>query len=861
MDRVKMQTVDDFNSEFDEPGDGAGVDLDLKDLLRTLRKHRWLILVFTALVTALAAYYVQTVTPQYKATSTLLIEPEQSGPVSFEGWVGLDNESADYYETQFQLLRSRDLALRVVRHMNLVDHPEFRSSSSNATADTVQSPSGVNNESADSSNSTWYGKVFSSLTDSASQVAAQEPVADSGFTSPASTPDEGSDWQGSSDGRASDAENLAVSRFLGRLTVVPVKRTKLVKISFESPDPEFAALVANTVGEQYIFAYLDSRMELSNKLSTWTNNQLVSLKEDLDNAEVRVLEFKQTNGLVDVNGSVQRLNEQEMSIYTNELATVRSELSDASDLRREIQSYNGDIRLLETVPAVQLDPIVRDIRIDMGQQQRELDELSNRYGPRHPIIVDATSRLDSLQRNLEVNIERVVASVDKEYTLLSQRLASVQSKLDQGKSDIQDLSAKNFRLANLEREVETKQAVYQQFFNRVTEANSTDGLETANARLADLAIAPRAPFKPKKQLIIALAAIGAFGLSVIMAFIYEQSDDTVRSASDVEKKLGVPMLGLLPLIKSGILGKKSDLPLNPKISDLTKKSFAESVNTVRSALVMRETPSPVGKVVLITSSIPNEGKSTTSINIAHSFSKLEKTVLIDLDLRRPSIAKALGLEKELPGVSNLLLRSASPKSCIQQNVLDDLDVICSGPIPEHPLELLSSSRMEKLLDQLRQHYDRIVLDCSPAQAVSDPLVLSKLADSIVFCVKSNSTASQIVGRALDRLKQVHARVDGVVMTQVDIDKLVSYAGDHYYQGYYDYYGYLDSSKSPDQRLKISQSELEAINQAEDDFEYDFDFPESGQRTTFHDDEDIMLVLDETLNLSEGGNGKPKSPVS
>lgn len=835
MANANNNTADNFNDIFDE-SDSLETEFDLQEYVRIVRKHKWLICLFTATITVLSAYYAANVTPVFRATSTLLIESQQKGPVTVEGWVGLDTDAGGYYETQLELLKSRELAQRVVRHLDLVNHPEFGGTSTKlGDATTVlPSPSQSVVESPQNpliaSTQELFNGVVSALKGGDTPVIDPPASGDGVVTVTSSVISDANQAVSSisyqtpvaQSASASDRESGAISQFLGRLSVFPVKRTKLVKISFESIDPEFAARVANTVGEQFIFAYLDSQMESSNKLSAWTNEQLVRLKTDLDQAEGRVIEYKQANGLIDVNGSVSRLNEQEMSLYTNELATVRSDLSDAEDLRREVRSYNGNIALLESIPAVQADPVVRGIKIDMGQQQRQLDELSNRYGAKHPRIVDAKSRMDSLSVNLQDNVLRVVSSIEKDYTLLRQRVASVQAKLDQGKNDIQALSVKNFELADLEREVLSKQTVYQHFFNRVTEANSTDGLQSANARIADFAIAPNFAFKPKKQLIVAIGALAALALSILMAFLYEQLDDTVKNLNDVERKLGLPMLGLIPLLKKGFFSGKKDAPINPSAIKDENGTFFESVKTIRTAIVMQESKSQSNEVIIVTSSVPGEGKSTTALNIAMSFSQIEKVLLIDADLRRPTIAKAMGLERDALGLTSLLTRTGSVKECIRVKAMEELDILCSGPNPDQPLELLSSNRFANLIEQLRNHYDRIIIDCPPAQAVSDPLVLSELADSVVYCIKSGFTSFQLADRGLKRLKQVGANISGIVMTQVDVVKLASYGGDYYYQGYYDYYGYNEKGELGGGKLKISPTELDEMNNSDSDYDFGFE---------------------------------------
>ena len=296
------------------------------------------------------------------------------------------------------------------------------------------------------------------------------------------------------------------------------------------------------------------------------------------------------------------------------------------------------------------------------------------------------------------------------------------------------------------------------FFSRITEAKSADGLENANARISDRAIPALGPIKPKKQLIIALAALAALALSMLMALLYEQMDDTIKSTGDIENKLGMKLIGILPLLKGGVFGKAHKLPLNPtEIAD-KKGTFVESVNTARTALSLGD-GNEARKVIVVTSSVPGEGKSTTTINLAHSFGQLERVLVIDCDMRRPTLAKAAGMDKNTVGLSNLITGTASAKECIKRGQFGgSMDVLPSGKLPDQPLELLSSKRFEKILEQLRNHYDRIIIDSAPTQAVSDALIISRLSDAVVYCVKSHDTAIELVRRGLQRLRQVDSQI-------------------------------------------------------------------------------------------------------
>lgn len=857
MSRTADEYLEGVMQESQDDGERSLAEqIDFQHYLRILRKHKWPIAMFTAMVTGLAGYYATTATPIYEATSVLLIENQKSNAVSIESLVGLDGESKTYYQTQYALLKSRRLAERVVDRLQLWDED---ATAANATADDTGAVKGANGEklapesitdkvkgmlssagiiegseqnnagvTLDLGNPAANGgdPVASSQSTELYEITVDKPASEDEIPdfSMALTDDEGY--------RAPQTEAelrraQVVSRFMSNLTITPVRNTTLVNVSYESPDPVHAAHVANTVSQEYIQSYLDARVELTTSASEWLNQRLATLKADLDQAEDRLIKFKQENGLVDVGGSVDRLNEQELLLATSELATARSELATASDLYREVQALRDQPELLQSIVAIQTDPLVRQVKLELGQRQRELDELLNRYGQRHPRVVDAQSRLASLNTTMEGHVNRVIGSIEKDYQLIRQRVASIEAKLAAGKEEIQDLGTKRFELEALSREVDTKRDIYDTFFSRITETNSTEGLEEANARISDYALPPTSPVKPKKQLIIALAALGSLILSMLMAILYEQMDSSVKSANDIEEKLGLKLLGILPLIKAGLLKRTVELPLNPAEINDVKGTFHESVNTVRTTLCLGEDDKTRRQVITITSSIPSEGKSTASLNLAYSLAQLERVLVIDCDMRRPSVAKAAGFDKNIPGLTSLLTGTATAKECIKRGVFDGVvDILPSGPLPEQPLELLSSLRFEKILEQLRKHYDRIVIDSAPTQAVSDALVLGKLSDAVIYVIKSHSTEFELVKRGIKRLNDAKAPVFGCVVTQVDIQKMVSYGGDYYYQGYYDYYGYAETgpdATAPGRKIRLTNEEITRLKTDDSNVELDLDY--------------------------------------
>lgn len=839
---------DEYLDEVSE--DSRPAEFDLQHYLRILRKHKWPIMLFTAAITALASYYAFTATPIYNATSTLLIEEQRANVVSIEELYGIDSENADYYETQFQLLRSRALAQRVIERLNLWDNPELAGPDGGSALSATGEAGAAGGSSVDSLSQGFKG-LLSSVGLAELEGSRGGPLSATSDATDAVVPsdDDAVVTAGSLAANSLDPnQERVISRFADRLTIAPVRKTKLVNISFESADPQLSASVANTVGEEYIQSFLDAKLELTTTASAWLQQRLGELKADVDEAEDRLIAFQQENDLVDVQGNVGRLNEQQLLLDTAELTQARSELAAAQDVFNDVQALRGDAELLQTIPVIQSDPLVQRSLVDRGAAQRQLDELLNRYGERHPRVLDVKSELASIDGTLSGHINRVAGTIAKDYQLAQQRVASINAKLQSGRSEIQLIGNKKFELDALQREVETKQGVYDQYFSRMTEAASADGLETANARISDYARIPVAPVKPKKQLIIALAALGSLVMSMLMALLYETMDDTVKSTNDVEVKLGQRLLGILPLVKSGFLKRNQNLPLDPESIPDKRGTFSEAVNTVRTALTLDDENSP-RKIIVVTSSVPGEGKSTAAINIAHSLGQLERVLLIDCDMRRPTIAKAAGLDKNVDGLSNLIAQTAPAQACIRRGVFGGkIDILPSGPIPDQPLELLSSKRFERILQELGRYYDRIVIDSAPTQAVSDALVLSRLADGLVYVVKSHETSIDLVKRGVTRLQQANASVLGLLITQVDIDKITSYGGDYYYQGYYDYYGYTDKGerKKRPGRIRLSQEELLAIRSDDREVDLGLDRMHGNGETLYPSDRHPQVPVTERI---------------
>ena len=743
---------------------------------------KWWIFFFTAFMTAIAVFYTQVATPVYAANAMLLLESQKANIMSIEDLVSSEQDSLDYYGTQYAILKSRALAERVLRQIEVQENISESQFAEMLAPTPLQQVAG------------FLSKPFRLFGggDTSDNVENDRDL--------------------ESNSRFTDSEfSKILVQFRKSLKISPVVKTKLVTVGYESTDPEFSALAANAIAEQYIESVLERRRALKSTASEWMDGRIKELKIKLDTSEDTLLSFKRENGLVGLNGDVSRLNDQQLLFTSSELATARNELSNANDLYEKVNLFEASSpRLLETLPFVQNDVAVRSAKAELGDAQRELLELSNRYGARHPVIVDAETKLQSLRSSLASQVRRAVATFENDYQLLQQRVEALEANVALDKENFQVIEEKKISLEAMEREVSANRDQYNELFDRITEIRTTDGLDEANAVVAEPAWVPTSPIKPNKMFIVGLVFLGSLLLSTFVSFLMEYLDDTVKSTDDIERRLKSKLLGVFPLVDKSLLRRDSELPLTPQDVVATSETFSEAVNTCRTALSVRNETKM--QIILVTSSVPNEGKSTVALNLAHSFGQLERTLLIDCDLRKPSIAKALGLPIDSPGLSNLLLgniplEGGEKRDVMKHGVMGSFDCLTSGPVPDQPLEMLASPNFVRVLGTLRQRYDKIIIDSAPTHVVSDALILSKLCDSVLYVVKPHETPINLVSNGLSRIADARASVPelraafaGICISQVDLEKSKSYDGLEFhglgvdYHGYGSYYRYSDQPK-------------------------------------------------------------------
>jgi succinoglycan biosynthesis transport protein ExoP len=730
-----------MQNEQDVMGWETDESLDIRHMWQVIDRRKWQILLFAGFISVLAGIVVMLVEPVYRGTATVLIESNQANVVSIEAVYGLDNATQQYYDTQFSILRSRPIAEAVVSDLNLLNRSEIPS---------VDPDAG------------WFGRKVSNTRRWLHQL------------SPSSE-----DEQNSGPRRFDET----VRSYMERLKISPIVGTQLVQIHFDSTDRSLTADVANAHANAYIESVLDARLVATQSASSWMGRRVEDLQQKLSDSEARLQNYLDQENIIG-STDVQGLQTQEINDLTGRLVAARRMLSDTRIAYEQVRSGSapGDEDRLANIPLVSRDEAVQKFREAEAEAEQQVAELTKRYGPKHPSMLAAQSELEKASQNVRRQQQTVASGTQADFLAAQSDVAQLERELASAKTGFQDVGRKLSRLAALQREVDVNTQLHDMFYNRMQETEQTGDLESVNARITSPAILPLKAFSPNRRLFVTLVFIASVIFGVVAAFLNENLNDTFRSADYLEDKLGVPILGIVPLVKADRAGEllSAHAYVDPDVGE-----FSEGIRTVRTGLALDGLDSP-HKIILITSSVSGEGKSTISMSLASAFAQMEKTLLIDGDLRRPSVAKGLGFDPSQPGLTELLAGIAERNVCIVHRDTEKFDTLSAGFIPPDPQILLSSQRFANLLASLQKTYDRIIIDCPPVLPVSDTVLMSRFADTVVMVVQAESTTSQKARLSLRKLKRADAPVVGAVLNQLDADKAAKYS-DYGYGGYYESY--------------------------------------------------------------------------
>lgn len=735
----------------------------LREYLRVLIKRKAVVLSSVALIFSVVAIATLRSTPIYEASGSIAINKGDPEIVNFKDSTG----GGDYYidpadlDTEVSILRSDLLALQVIKQLNLDKRPEF-GGRGEASVNTLEQ-----------------------TTDLLQPDSAQT------------------------------SEVLAA--FKSNLNVALRPNTRLIEIRYRSPEKSVAARVVNTLIGTYIEQNFKTRFESTMQASDWLQKQLADLQIKVETSQEKLVKYQKDHDILGI--------DEKQNIITAKLDELNKELTSAESDRMEKESLYRLVQSGDTEAALAAagdesmggggssngSLLLERLREQEADVKIQVAQLSTQFGPSYPKVVQLTTQLKEVDSQVKLEVTKIAARVRASYLASLQRENMLSAAMEQQKQDANQLNESAIEYSLLKRDVDTNRTLYEGLLEKLKEAGVTAGLRSNNIRPVDKARVPTAPAEPNVPRNLAFALALGLSTGIGLAFLLEGLDNTVRTSEQAQLISALPPLGMIPLgskVTENGTRQRLAVASSKEAVELVTQSrpqsqMAESYRALRTSLLLTSLGAPP-KTILITSALPQEGKTTTSINTAIVLAqKGTRVLLIDADLRRPSIHKTLGMGPRT-GLSNVLTGNATlQQAIVRSSLLPSLYVLPAGTPPPNPAELLASTNMKDVLAELREQYDHIVVDTPPTLSVTDAVVMSTRADAVVLVIRSGQTTKQALRRARDLLMGVNARVCGVLLNAVDLR-----SPEYYY--YYEYQGkygqrYYHEDELPEAKDTASQA--------------------------------------------------------
>jgi len=706
---------------------------DARGYLDTLRKRRGIVLTCLGVSLAAAVLHNYTTRPVYRATAQILIDRDTPNFLPNKELVDIVQGGTDYYQTQYQLLRGRSLAERAVERLKLQTHPEL------ATGPMLNPWERIR---------VLFGQPPSAAVD------------------PSGLP-----------------LSPAVAAFRSRVEVAPIPGSRLVNLSFLAFDPQVAADAVNTLAELYIEQSVELRFTTSTEASGWLSEQLKQQQAKVEAAEKALQEYREREGLVNQEEK-QGLVEQKLEMLNGAVLEARTDRISKESVYNQIASMGpGQI---ESFPLVLGSEAVQALKAERAQLQKEEARLSETLGDRHPDLVRVRSQIRAADEKIRAEMRNVTRAAEGEYRTALAKESRLEANLEGVKREAQETNRKSIDYGVLKRDVETNRQLYQALLTKTKQTGLETELKTTNIRIVEKAETPRAPMGPKRMRNYGIALLFGLVLGIGLALGFEHVDNTFKTPEEVKQYLGVPFLGMVPdFTGRGPIGS----PRGPSVSQVLRgpsSAVGDAYRVLRTNLIFTSAET-TGRVLVVTSATPAEGKTTTLAHLAAALAHNGAKVLaVDADLRRPTLHLHLGLQKT-PGLTDLIVGKAQASQTIQTTRVNGLQLLACGYLPPNPAELLGSPMMKQILDALRAHYDWVLVDSPPLLAMADTPVLCSLVQGVVLVLAAEGATKPTVMRAIDQVRSVGGSVTGVVLNRVNMERNSYYYSQYYGEYYRSYY--------------------------------------------------------------------------
>lgn len=729
--------------------------IDLRHLWGILLRRKGTVLLAAALVVLIGLIYTFVATPIYRGTLLMQIDRQEGRVVAYKDVTPEEDSrsSMDFYQTQYELLKSRNLARRVIDQLGLEPQTRKQAGGSQSFLGNLANSLQV-----------WLAGILGAETHSSEDPGRAEPEL------PPPTAQE--------------------NALLANLTIDPVRNSRLVKITYDSPRPAEAAAVVNAIASNFINMNLERRFEASSYATRFLQEQLEQAKATLEDSEKRIAQYSREREIID--------DENRLSTLTAKLTEMTSSLVKSEAARIEAESaYLGLTDPNNPGVAGLLDSAaITSLKARRSELEADYEQNLEVYKPGYPKMQQLKRQIADIDKTIAKEVAAIANGIRLKYETRQREEAKINQRIAEIKEEILALQDRSTDYKTLKREVDTNRQLYEGLLQRLKEVGVTAGIGTNNVSVVDPAEVPTRPYKPNLAKNLAIALVLGLLLGVGLAYLLETLDDSIKTSEDAERRMGVPVLGLLPMASGGSFNLEGD-NLALLVQRDPKSPLAEAARSMRTSLLF-STAEGAPRICHYTSASPSEGKTTSAVVMGIVFAQAGgKVLLIDADLRNPSLHRTFGLANT-EGLTNFLAGDIEPAKIAKATEVTRLFTITSGPLPPNPVELLSSPKMLDLLHLAIERFDYVIIDGPPVIGLADALVLANLASATVFAIQTGETRAGAMEGAVKRLRSANAHVIGGVMT------MAGRPGGGYGYGYgysYDYhYTYSYGNKSEPQAL-------------------------------------------------------------
>lgn len=706
--------------------------IDLREYWYVILKRRWTVITFFGIVFTFVLMFTLLQTPLFKSTALIQIESSSNRVMDYKSVTPEEYfPQKDFYQTQYELLKSKALAQRVIDQLNL----------------------NVNDNNQKTEGSGWWGSLFKG---SQSNLEKEKRL----------------------QANLEAKKNAQVASFLNNLKIEPVRNSRLVKIAFLSPDPNLAARVVNLVAESFITVSMEKKYQANAYAKTFLEERIAQVKIKLEEAERAQVEYAKQEKIFNFDKGAESTNSQSLQDFNSALSRAQQERIKAESVYRELElAKDGEL------PQQLESALIQQLKANKAKLESDYQEKLKTFKPLYPAMIQIKAQIDGLSSQIQKETLNVKRSIRIAYETAKSNEAMLNTKLNSQKDELLNLQSRSIQFNILKREADTNRQLYDGLLQRLKEVSVSGDVNANNILIIDRAQIPQHPFSPNFMLNMMIAIlIGLFG-GVGLAVFFEYLDNTFKNVGDIEKFLGMPVLGLIPSAPAEL---STPAAIIHETLNNAKSKIVEAFRSTRTALQF-STASGAPKVLGLTSCFASEGKSTSSVSLAIHFAQCGSSVLlIDADLRRASLHKAFEIENKI-GLSNVLAGHSNAGDAIFKTPVENLSFMAAGALPPNPAELMLNGRFEELLEKAKEKFDLIIVDGPPILGLADAIIIANLVEKLLVVIEANSTPRKMAIAAMKRLNSSGIKPLGVIFNKMKNDPL-GYGYDYYYYYAHGYYG-------------------------------------------------------------------------